>query len=364
MTKTNDKPNIFNYATTESWQDAVVCWLFDWARRQDVQDERDKEDKALHKCGRQFVKALLTKHEPSLDPDIKKIEIWRQHKGIDVLARINNRQVLLIEDKTNTRAHSGQLERYYEKVVGGKTGLGEVGKENLCPIFFKTGNQSLAEEKEIEESVKTGRSYKIFNRKEFLEKALNDYEGSNPILTDLRAYLQEWEDDTNSFKDWKEGESTEWSWKAWEGFFRRLEGKLTHRRWWGYVPNPRGGFRGFWWSVNGIEGGEIKLQLEIVPGDPDKQKLCFKLAVGNEEDRGTMKDKWRKLVRDAGGEAIELPRTRSGLTMTIALWKESWLAFSDGALDLDKTVANLKKAEEVLAKAIEMEKRQGGETQS
>lgn len=108
----------------------------------------------------------------------------------------------------------------------------------------------------------------------------------------------------------------------------------------------------------------MKLQLEIVPGEPDMQKLCFKVGVGNKEDRGAMKDKWRKLVRDAGGEAVELPRTRSGWTMTIALWKEPWLAFSDGTLDLNKTVANLKKAEAVLAKAIEMEKRQGDEAQS
>ena len=31
MTKMNDKPNIFNYATKELSQDAVICWLIDWA---------------------------------------------------------------------------------------------------------------------------------------------------------------------------------------------------------------------------------------------------------------------------------------------------------------------------------------------
>ena len=362
MTKTNDKPNIFNYATKELSQDAVICWLLAWAGRQGVQDE---EDKALRDCGRRFVKALLDEHGASLDRDIEKVEIRQQDHSIDVLARINGRQVLLIEDKTSTGDHSGQLKRYYEAVVGGKTGLGEVREENLFPIFFKTGNQSRAEENRIEESVETGRSYKVFNRKEFLEKALNDYKGSNPILLDFRTYLQEWEDDANSFNDWKEGERTKWSWNAWQGFFRHLEGKLTHCRGWGYVPNPQGGFLGLWWSVNDIQGGEMYLQLEIVTGKPDIQKLCFKVAVSNKEDRGAMKDKWRKLVSDEGGEEVELPRTRSGRTMTIALWKKPWLAFGDsGALDLDKTVANLKKAEAVLAKAIDMEKRQGDEPQS
>ena len=361
MTKTNDKPNIFNYATKELSQDAVVCWLIDWAGRQDVQDA---EDEALRDCGRRFVEALLAEHGASLDGDIEEVEILQQDHSIDVLARINGSQVLLIEDKTSTSDHSGQLKRYYEAVVEGKTGLGKVDKENLFPIFFKTGNQSRAEENRIEESVETGRSYKVFNRKEFLEKALNDYKGSNPILLDFKAYLQEWEDDANSFNDWKEGERTKWSWNAWQGFFRHLEGKLTHCRGWGYVPNPQGGFLGLWWSVNDIQGGEMYLQLEIVTGKPDIQKLCFKVAVSNKEDRGAMKDKWRKLVSDEGGEEVELPRTRSGRTMTIALWKKPWLAFdSDGRLDEEATVANLKKAEAVLAKAIDME-RQGDETQS
>ena len=364
MTKTNDKPNIFNYATKELSQDAVIGWLIAWAGRKDI---RDAEDEDLRECGRRFVKALLDEHGANLAPDNEEeIKIRQQDHGIDVLARING-QVLLIEDKTSTSDHSKQLERYYDAVVGGKTGLGKVCEENLYPIFLKTGNQSRAEEKRIEESVKiNGRyGYRVFNRKEFLEKVLNDYKGSNPILTDFRAYLQAWEDDANSFKGWKEGESKKWSWKAWEGFFRHLEEKLVNCGWWGYVPNPRGGFRGLCWSINKIEGGEIKLQLEIVPGEPEMQKLCFKLGVGNKEDRGAMKDKWRKLVRDAGGEAVELPRTRSGWTMTIALWKNPWLAFdANGTLDLDKTVANLKKAEEVLAKAIEMEKCQGDETQS
>lgn len=361
MTKTNDRPNIFNYATKELSQDAVICWLIDWAGRKDAQGE---EDKALHDCGRRFVEALLDEHGASLAPDNEEeIKIRQQDHSIDVLARING-QVLLIEDKTSTSDHSRQLKRYYDAVVEGKTGLGEVDKEKLFPIFLKTGNQSRAEEKRIEESVETGKGYKVFNRKEFLEKALNDYKGSNPILTDFRAYLQAWEDDANSFNDWKEGERTKWSWNAWQGFFRRLEEELKGCRGWGYVPNPQGGFLGLWWSVNDVEGGEVYLQLEIVTGKPAEQKLCFKVAVGNKEDRGAMKDKWRKLVSDAGGDAVELPRTRSGLTMTIAR-KKSWLAFdSNGRLDKEATVANLKKAEEVLAKAIDMEERQGDETQS
>ena len=383
MTKTNDKPNIFNYATTELSLDAVVCWLIDWARRQEQDVVQDKEDEALRKCGRRFVKALLAEHEPSLDPDIKEIKILKQHKipkqrnRIDVLARINGHQVLLIEDKTDTGVHGTQLEDYYKAVAEGKTGLGEVGKENLFPIFLKTGNLALAEEKRIEESVEIDGpyGYRVFNRKEFLE-VLKPYEGSNPILLDFRAYLQAWEDDTNS---WREGERTKWSWKAWEGFFRYLEveERLVNCEGWGYVPNPQGGFRGLWWSPNYIEEGTVVyLQLEIVPGNPAKQKLCFKVRVDNKEDRSVARNKWHKWCKAAtaevaGIEATKPKRFGAGRHMTVAQWgkeeKESgtWLAFfdSDGRLDKEATVANLKKAEEVLDKAIDME-RQGCETQS
>ena len=376
MTKTNDKPNIFNYATKELSQDAVICWLLDWAGRQDVQDKGDKEDKDLHACGRRFVKALLDEHGDSLAPDNEEqIKIRQQDHGIDVLARING-QVLLIEDKTSTADHSGQLKRYYEAVVEGKTELGKVCKENLYPIFLKTGHQSLAEEKRIEESVETGRSYKVFNRKEFLEKVLNDYEGSNPILTDFRAYLQAREDDTNSFKDWKKKERPKWSWNAWQGFFRHLEKQELADCGWHYVHNQQGGFLGLWWSGEKIGEEVVFLHLEVVPGKPDEQKLCFKVRVDNKENRSVARNKWHKwcmvaVAEVAGIEATKPKRFGAGQHMTVAQWgkeeKETgtWLAFdSDGRLDEEATVANLKKAEAVLAKAIAMEERQGDEMQS
>lgn len=384
MTKTNDKPNIFNYATKELSQDAVICWLIDWAGRQDAEG---KEDTALHECGRRFVKALLDEHRASPDGTIKKVKILKQHKipkqrnRIDVLARINyhndRQQVLLIEDKIDSGVHGTQLEDYYKAVVGGETKLGEVREENLFPIYLKTGNQSLADDKGIEESMEPGKSYKVFNRKKFL-KVLKPYEGRNSILLDFRARLQEWEDDTNSFEDWKDEEREKWSGKAWQGFFRYLEKQEQQKincEGWHYVNNPQGGFWGLWWSGNDIKEGRLYMQLEVVPEKPDEQKLCFKVRVDNKENWSVARNKWRKwceaAAEVAGIEATKPKRFGTGWHMTVAQWgkkeeeKKTWLAFdSDGRLDKQATVANLKKAEAVLAKAIEMEKRQGDETQS
>lgn len=49
------QPNIFHYATKELSQDAMSCWLIDWAgQNEDSCVERD-----LRACGREFVQALL-----------------------------------------------------------------------------------------------------------------------------------------------------------------------------------------------------------------------------------------------------------------------------------------------------------------
>lgn len=368
--------NIFRYATKELSQDAVIGWLIKWADRQD-QDIRGAEDEALRDCGRRFVKALLAKHGAILDREIEKIEIWKQHNSIDVLARVNGHRVLLIEDKTRTNERWRQLEKYYKAMVGGETELGKVSEATLFPIFLKTGNQSLAQDDVIEKlRGEPGKEYqyKFFKRAEFLE-VLKPYEGRNPILLDFRAHLQKWEDDTNSFNDWREREREKWSVEAWQGFYRYLEKELANCEGWHYVPNPQGGFLGLWWSGNDIEEGTLYLQLEVVPEKPDKQKLCFKVKVDNKENRSIARNKWRKwceavATEVAGIETTKPKRFGTGRHMTVVQWgkdekeRGDWLAFdSDGRLDKEATVANLKKAEAVLAKAIDME-RQGDETQS
>ncbi len=108
------RPNIFSYATKELSQDAMICWLIDWSGQENVQDE---EERALRDCGRLFVQALLRKHDVNLGPneEINKTEIYQQDHSIDVLARINSEKkeyILLVEDKTGTKDHSGQLQRY------------------------------------------------------------------------------------------------------------------------------------------------------------------------------------------------------------------------------------------------------------
>ena len=348
------RPNVFRYATKELSQDAVICWLIDWAGQS---NDIAPEDELLRRCGRQFVSALLNHKRngmASVQPeDVGKTEVLKQEQRIDVLARINGKQVPLIEDKTDTKDRNEQLERGYNAVIEGKTKLGKVAKEDLYPIYLKTGNQSLADDHRIEKTIDC--NYKVFNRADFLG-VLNSYRGCNSTLVDFRRHLQYWEDETNSYVEWTQGGTPD-GWHAWEGFYRRLEGELFDgtQGWngWNYVPNESGGFLGFLWGPSESDG-KLYLQIETKPGN--EAKLCFKVSAKEktDEEKQQLKRHWHKRVMDAGAGRVVRPRVlKIANYMTVACWKDEWLAFGkDDKLDISNTVENLKQAESVWKKAI------------
>ena len=344
----SNAPNLFHYATKELSQDAMICWLIDWAGQTKAITEEEEE---LSRCGRRFVRALLNHKREGKDPveleDDVETRIYKQERRIDVLARIDGKHVLLIEDKTGAKDRDGQLRRYYDEVVKGDTKIGEVAKEHLYPVYLKTGNQPLADDRRIE----TETNYKVFNRADFLH-VLNDCGARNSILLDFRQYLQELEDETNSYTEWIRDAERE-SWWAWEGFYRRLEGELddgTREIGWDHVPNPSGGFLGFWWWQASSED-EIFLQIE---GGWKGAKLCFKVDAGEDsEQQERLKKHWNERVLDSGERQVVNPDViKRGKTMTVAWWND-WLAFGkDDKLDMSGTVDNLKQAEAVLKTAM------------
>ena len=356
------KPNLFNYAKKELSQDAMIAWLIEWANERFA---LINDDEGLHELGQRFVTALLETHGEL--PLTKRFNstVHLQDHGIDVLARITDEHVLLIEDKTSTSAHSNQLKRYYGHVLNGDTEVGSVPKEYIYPINLKTGNQSLASEKHIEEiDGEFFRPYKVFHRKDFL-RVLEKYEGNNSTVRDYRDYLNEWETITKAFGYWKEEERCKWNWSSWEGFFLQLEEKIRNSNIepeklpnWGYV--PKSGFLGFWWNSINLPDDEdpdvntdVYLQLEIYVSNPEKQKLCFKLSSRDKEKVKQWKWMCHEHVLNASNAKVVKPRVmRLGKTMTIGWWKEEWLAFNDRKqIDLERTVQNLEDAENILNEA-------------
>lgn len=370
MYETIDKPNIFKYATKELSQDAVICWLIEWSSYEGQGHEK------LRECGQQFVKALFAKHDKKVPENCEKPEIWQQDNNIDVLAKIGE-YVLLIEDKTDTGDHSGQLERYYDLVLKGETQAKHVDNGNILPIYLKTGNQPLFDRLRIENL--TPYPYKVFNRCDLL-KVVEPYQGAHPILDDFKDHLKSLEDDTQSYKKWRKE-----SYRSWEGFFRELENHLRvfdidnckvgfgnespsikdswkngpSGWWWGWVNNPEGGFHCFSWYSKTVKSCdhdvELYLQLEIKLNEPDDRRLCFKVDMGESH-----KDKWQnikwdyheRILKAAGEKLVRKPkRMGHGKTVTIAEWISPWLIFNpNGGPDIQKTAEKLTEAQRVLGK--------------
>ena len=292
-------------------------------------------------------------------PDQIETEIFLQDKSIDVLASLGSGFVLLIEDKTGTRDHSGQLKRYYDHVINGQTKLKQVHKDHVFPIYLKTGNLSKREQDSIEKATTNGpRSYKIFERVDFL-RVLKSYTGSHPILVDFRDHLQCKEKLTKSFCAWKDGEQATWAPESWEGFFRYLEDqdKLTEGSWW-RVPNSSGLIT-YWWNYIPKEGDkepQVFLQIEAKPNTED-HKLCFKIrkAPENRNLQKELKLCWRDRIKQAGADKVDTSsEMRTGKVMNLVHWKGEWMEFSNGTIDIGRTVDNLVAAQEILCKAAQL----------
>ena len=136
-------PNIFRYATKELSQDAFICWLVACAREADGQ---------LRECALAFVEALVRSGggrvidarsgaEEDYRGEGRAAAIVRdpspQHGGIDVYFQANvdgNVVSFVVEDKTGTEMHGGQLERYRQAV-----GEDAEAEDLIKAVYFKTG---------------------------------------------------------------------------------------------------------------------------------------------------------------------------------------------------------------------------------
>lgn len=345
-------PNFFDYAYDERSQDAVICWLINWSA---VQAE-NPDERALRDLGRAFVNSLLGKHEVTLNGEIQSAEIYQQDRSIDILVRIadaNAEHVLLIEDKVAEapspeemlRRLCDRLQGYRDSVTNGETQL-EAVHEHL-PVYLTTANQSLAKDHTIEET-----GYRVFRRNDFLE-VLNRYQGPHPVVTDFRDHLQKLENDFMSFEARNANDAQAWSRAGWEGFYQhleellkgQLEGEGENKDGWGYVPNAGGGFLGF---GRELPGSNFYLLLEVYPGDPNRQRLCFK--VYREERNYPARQVFHDLLIETAGDLGLETRIQPpvgpdrGYNITFGRF-EPWMAYNeDGTFDYDGIVGNWQQA--------------------
>ena len=308
------KPSIFKYATSELSQDAIICYILEWAKI-----ENKKENEQLHNLAINFIDSLFEKFVDITKPlKYEKIDIKKQYKNIDVLCIINDKYSIIIEDKTNTKNHSDQLKRYFEKVKV------KFSDTKILPIYFKTGDQSNYN--------KVDNEYKIYLRQDFL-KVLKIINSNNDIIQDYTNYLQNLDNSINSYKILP---IDRWHYNSWKGFFIELRNKLNDGNW-DYVSNPNGGFLGFWWNWNSNDEYHIYLQI-----DHSIKKITFKLytKTDNKIEKPII-NKWKELIAyNKDDLIIKKPKVvRTGKSVTIGILENEFrMTNDDGIIDMDKTI--------------------------
>jgi hypothetical protein len=323
------RPNIFEIATKELNQDAFITWLLQFA-----DDKYETTDKVLNECGKSFVHQLIRKQLPNFAEQIVKVNAGRQWENIDVWAEINDKYLVIIEDKTYTSSHSNQLTRY--KNIAEEWCLKNNYEKPIC-IYLKTGNES---QSSLNGIIKEG--FAVFNRIDFINLLQQYTATQNNIFIDFLERLTRIEKSNNEFEDKNIGD---WSDSDWQGFFQYLEREISIINW-NYVNNPNGGF---WNAILNWEYWDIyPVYIQIEQG-----KLCFKISTDPDEVempenmlRGDVRNKLHNLILSKAKE-LSLPNIRrpdrfgNGKSMTVAIVdKENWLG-ADNSKIKKETVINL-----------------------
>lgn len=326
----NANPNLFQFATSELSQDALLCWLLCWA-----DPKYHGENSELHECALKLLSAFFSKQGKAFPEEVTKVEVRKQDKFIDVLCIINDDYAVVIEDKVGTKEHSEQLKKYKKDVDG--RGF---DTDKVILIYLQTRDQSSYKK------VKND-GYSPFLRADFLD-VLNTYEGKNQILLDYRNHLQAID---NRVLDYINRPIKSWKGDQWIGFFLRLQHEFGSGDW-GKVPNPAGGFFGFWWSPFIDNNSKQYLQIE-------EGKLCFKIRVKDKAERRHLRKVWHKrILRESQKPEHDLVVTKpssfgNGKFMTVCVFENFRVANEDGSLNCAKTVDRLQQAVGILKAATE-----------
>ncbi|WP_234400678.1 PD-(D/E)XK nuclease family protein [Virgibacillus senegalensis] len=311
-----ETPNLFQFATSELSQDAFLCWLTAWS------DQAYRSlNRPLHDAGVEFISEIFHVHDIPA-PVTDSIEIIRQFKSLDILAIINDTYAILIEDKTYTKNHSNQLQRYRDAIQEAYPHLIQL------PIYYKIADQS-----HYRSVVDAG--YVPFKRPMMLTILKNGVDKGidNTIFLDYYRHLQNLDDNVSSFRT---KPLKEWDDHAWQGFYQEIQKEIDGD--WGYVHNRSGGFWGFWW--NSKLNKRCYMQLE-------QETLCVKVVAREDEKRSKLRTEvLSDILEESEKQGLHLKRPArlgNGKTMTIAQRTDYIQWNEDGTVNIRETIDLLKR---------------------
>lgn len=351
-----NRPNLFQTASSELSQDAFFAWLIQWANPSNMQD-----DPALCMVGQDFVRFLLGKRREYDDiRTIDKVVVRRQvatmqdgprkRKGfMDIWVEVNDRFLIVIEDKTGTVEHSGQLDLYRgtaENHCAGKNML-------LFLIYIKTQDETKSKINVVED-----KGFRFVGRKDLL-LFFKEHPVDNDIYGDFVSNLDRIEASSASFRTRPIGE---WSWGSWCGFLSYLDEVRDKNDWgeWKYVANPSGGFLGACWHFLKWRDYMVYLQIEqnIHENKFGTCRLCFKIQHVKEENLKT-RNEWAKIIlahaAECGFKEIQPAKCRKGENMTVAaIDRKDWLGPDDSIVDLEQVRERLNYYEKFINECVKI----------
>lgn len=225
--------NIFKFATSELSQDALLCYWFNFATKKHF-DECIPE----RKSAQELLATIISKwtKTPIDYSAIKVNKITRQFKNIDVLLQVNDKYLILIEDKIYTNEHTDQISRYVEELE--KYG-DYIEDKVIIPVYFKMIDQTNAYKD----------TYCLINR-EIVLAILKKYTFNN--YTPLQMFSQNLLDIDNATNNFFEYPISEWSYNHYYGFFSSLHKDEKYIINIQYIHNQNGGFYGNWFNSKPI----------------------------------------------------------------------------------------------------------------
>ena len=95
-----EENKLFKYATKELSQDAFICWCINWI---------NYKNHKLYGLGKDFLNMVITDDKGRRKFEITEnteVKIIRQYASIDILLIVDNKYIVIIEDKINTFNHN------------------------------------------------------------------------------------------------------------------------------------------------------------------------------------------------------------------------------------------------------------------
>lgn len=305
-------PNLFSFATSELSQDAFFAWLLSWANTD--------ADPGIKAVALDLLRKWTQDPELHLDGE-QPVQIKRQFEKIDLLVIVNQQYAIVVEDKTETAQHSGQLQRYKAAV------------EKYYPthqrrfVYLKSGNACdfAYYTVEKEPAAVEQEKYLVFKRSDIL-KVLEQGQSTNNIFSDYKSYLQQLEDKTSESITATSGYAP----LQLQGFFMRLENEIRPKkageriRYAWHQVNSANPFWAFSFGWRDFDGYQLYWQFDIYPNGKTPNRLVCKAHVQDEQKvikanlKGTVLQAFQQLnphepVNNKGSN-------RSGKHLTLFEW--------------------------------------------